>query len=476
MTKLFEFNRSRRQHWEAIFSRPQRRHPLARYYHKLLERRYQLYLSTGVRVLELGCGDGDLLAAVQPGFGVGIDFSRAALLQAKQRHTKLLFVQADAHALPFAATFDVVILSDLINDLWDVQSVFERLARIIHGRTRIVMNTHSRLWQLPLMLAEKLGFKSKTLAQNWFTLPDLRNLFRLTDYDIVKHEAEILAPFPLPVLSWFLNSILVKIWPMSALAVTNFVVARPMRAANTIRSERPSVSVVVAARNEAGNIASLLERLPKLGSATEIIFVEGHSKDDTREAIEAEIKKRPEEKIQLFKQNGIGKADAVWQGFAAARNDLLIILDADLSVPPEDLTRFYQAAAANKGEFINGSRLVYPMEDRAMQLANLAGNRIFSALFSWLLAQPIKDTLCGTKVLWRADYEQLRKQWPIGKLDPFGDFDLLLGATKLNLKIIDLPIRYRERTYGQTNISRWRHGLQLARITVAAAFEIKFKS
>jgi len=475
LTNILAFNRSRRQHWDKVSSRAGRRHSLAHYYHRLLEQRYQFYIPPGLRVLELGCGSGGLLAAARPSFAVGIDFSRAALREAKQRHAELTLVQADAHALPFEATFDVVILSDLINDLWDAQTVFERLSRIVHRRTRIILNAHSRLWQLPLMLAEKAGFKSKTLAQNWFTVPDLRNLFLLTDYDIIKHEAEILAPFPFPILSWLLNSFIVKFWPLSAFAVTNFLVARPLRAGQSIRSAKPSVSVVVAARNEAGNIASLLTRIPKLGSEMEIIFVEGHSKDRTQDAIKDEMKKRPEEKIQLFQQNGIGKADAVWQGFAAASNELLMILDADLSVPPEDLTRFYEAAAANKGEFINGSRLVYPMEDRAMQFANLAGNRIFSALFSWLLGQPIKDTLCGTKVLWREDYGQLRKQWPVGKLDPFGDFDLLLGATKLNLKIIDLPIRYHERTYGQTNISRWRHGWLLLRITVAAARELKLR-
>lgn len=233
--------------------------------------------------------------------------------------------------------------------------------------------------------------------------------------------------------------------------------------------------MIIPARNEAGNIAEIFRRVPALGSQTELIFVEGHSKDDTYAVIEQEIKRHPHIKAQLLKQTGIGKANASWQGFAAASNDVLMILDSDLSVPPEDLQRFYDAIAANKGEFINGTRLVYPMEQNAMRTANLIGNKAFSLIFSWLLGQTVKDTLCGTKVLYREDFELLKREYTLfSKVDPFGDFDLLFGATKLNLRIVDLPIRYRERVYGQTNIQRWRHGVMLLRITIAAALSQKF--
>lgn len=470
------YTRKRSDHWNKVFSKAKRPHRLANYYHHLLEKLYQFNVPPKLRVLELGCGDGFLLAALRPALGVGIDFSRAALNQAKAKNPQLLLVQADAHQLPLETTFDIIILSDLINDLWDAQTVFEALSKYSHNRTRILLNVHSRFWQVPLNIAEKLGFKNRTLAQNWFTLEDIRNLFRLTDFELVKHNPEILLAFPFPILAWLLNSFFVKLWPLRGIAVTNFLVARPRNAAKPGRSKNPTVSIVIPARNEAGNIAAIFARLPKLEGETELIFVEGHSKDATYKAIESAINERPSQKIKLLKQTGAGKADAVWQGFAAAEHELLVILDADLSVAPEDLPRFYEAASLNKGEFINGSRLVYPMEDRAMPVANLAGNKIFSVIFTWLLSQPIKDTLCGTKVIWRDDYELLRREWPLlGTLDPFGDFDLLLGATKLNLKIIDQPIRYRERTYGETNIRRWAHGWLLLRITLAAARRLKFR-
>jgi glycosyltransferase involved in cell wall biosynthesis len=251
------------------------------------------------------------------------------------------------------------------------------------------------------------------------------------------------------------------------------VIARPAPAQPP--AQQASVSVIVPARNEAGNIPAIFERLPQLGPQMEIVFVEGHSQDGTRAAIEREITAHAERDCRLIQQSGVGKADAVRAGFAAARGQILMILDADLTVPPEDLTRFQAALLTGKGELINGVRLVYPMERQAMQGLNLLGNKLFSLAFSWLLGQPIKDTLCGTKVLWRRDYDRIRAgRSYFGDFDPFGDFDLLFGAAKLNLKIIDLPIRYRERSYGSTNIQRWKHGWLLVRSLAVAALRLKF--
>ncbi|MCW5873757.1 MAG: glycosyltransferase [Anaerolineales bacterium] len=446
------------------------------HYHRQLARHYQALVPKGQRVLELGCGDGKLLASLSPSFGVGVDFSYAAVQAARECHPQLHWIQTDVHSLPIRGTFDVIILSDLLNDVWDVQLLLERLHSLCHTRTRIIINSYSRLWQLPLSIAEALKLKNRLLTQNWFTKEDTINLLGLASYEPVKSSAEILLPLHIPPLSGFLNSFLVKLPFFNIFALTNYIAARPLDSGPRIGvSFPPSVSVIIPARNEAGNIAEIFARVPALGSQTELIFVEGHSKDNTYEVIEQEIQRHPHIKSQLLKQTGIGKANASWQGFAAASNDILMILDSDLSVPPEDLRRFYDAIAANKGEFINGTRLVYPMEQNAMRTANLIGNKAFSMIFSWLLGQTVKDTLCGTKVLYREDFELLKQEYSLfSKVDPFGDFDLLFGATKLNLRIVDLPIRYRERVYGQTNIQRWRHGVMLLRITIAAMLNMKF--
>ncbi len=212
-----------------------------------------------------------------------------------------------------------------------------------------------------------------------------------------------------------------------------------------------------------------------MGAGTEIVFVEGHSNDDTLEEIQTQILANPERNIKLFEQTGIGKGDAVRMGFSQASGEIFMILDADLTVPPEDLPRFYEALISGKGDLINGVRLVYPLEDKAMRFFNLLGNKFFSFTFSWLLGQQIKDTLCGTKVLWAEDYKRIEKNRShFGEFDPFGDFDLIFNAAHLGMKIIDIPVRYRERVYGETNISRWRHGWLLLKMAFVAARKIKF--
>jgi glycosyltransferase involved in cell wall biosynthesis len=233
--------------------------------------------------------------------------------------------------------------------------------------------------------------------------------------------------------------------------------------------------VIIPARNEAGNIEDAVRRTPKMGTWTELIFVEGHSKDDTWDEIERVRAAYPERRITTLRQTGKGKGNAVREGYAVATGDILMILDADLTMPPEDLPKFYDAISSGKAEFANGSRLVYPMDKKAMQFLNMIANKFFGLSFSWLLGQKVKDTLCGTKVLTRQHYLKIAANRAyFGEFDPFGDFDLLFGADKQNLKIRDIPIRYRERTYGTTNIQRWRHGLLLFRMLGVAARKLKF--
>ena len=468
------YGQARRVHWNHVARFVEGQAGLGGYYHRRLTEVYQSLVSPEQSVLEIGCARGDLLAALKPARGVGVDFSEEMIRSATLRHPQLRFVHADAHALQIGEKFDVIILSDLVNDLWDVQAVLNRVSQLTTPRSRILINCYSRLWEPVLNIAQRLKLATPTLYQNWLTVEDITALLNLADCEVVKRSHEVLLPLPIPVLAALSNRYIVKIWPFKHLALTNFIVARPrVRAVNEI--EKPSVSVIVPARNEAGNIINILARTPEMGRGTELVFVEGHSRDNTYTAIERAMAAYPERNCQLLRQRGVGKGDAVRLGFAQAKGEVLMILDADLTVPPEDLPRFYEALQSGKGEFINGVRLVYPMEKEAMRFLNLVGNKFFSLAFSWLLGQSIKDTLCGTKVLWKRDYEAIAANRAyFGDFDPFGDFDLLFGAVKLNLKITDLPIRYRERTYGSTNIQRWTHGWLLLKMIVFAARRIKF--
>jgi ubiquinone/menaquinone biosynthesis C-methylase UbiE len=465
---------SRVRHWNDVARKLEGRRTWGGYYHRRLTEVYKLLIPPHQSVIEIGCGRGDLLAALDPSRGLGIDFSEEMIRAAQLRHPHLQFLQLDAHALDLNEKFDVIILSDLLNDVWDVQTVFREVSRLTKPSTRIIINSYSRLWEPFLKLAQLAGVADPTLYQNWLTMEDVENLLRLADCEPIKVWQEVLWPLPTFMVNPLCNRFLVKTWPLKHFGLTNFMVARP-QPRTTPSVTLPSVSVIVPARNEAGNIPQIFERTPRMGAWTELIFVEGHSSDSTYEAIETQIAAHPEWSCQLLRQTGRGKGDAVRLGFERAKGDILMILDADMTMPPEDLPRFFDALCAGKGEFINGVRLVYPMEREAMRFLNLVANKFFSLSFSWLLGQSIKDTLCGTKVLWQRDYQQIAANRAyFGNFDPFGDFDLIFGAVKLNLKIADLPIRYRERVYGTTNIQRWRHGWLLIKMVVFAAKRIKF--
>lgn len=462
----------RRTFWDATACRSAQSAGLGGVYRRRLTQVYRTLVLPGQRVLEIGCGLGDLLASVEPSEGVGVDFSGEMIRRARTRHPRLRFIEGDAHFLDLRETFDVIILSDLVCELWDIQTVLEHAVRHAQPNTRFIMNFYSRLWEQPLRIARRLGLATRVLPGNWITVGDIRNLGQLADIEVFRSWHEVLCPLPIPLFADFCNRFLVRIKPLNHLAVANFVVARPRP---TPVAALPSVSVVVPVRNEAGNVPSIFARMPALGRETEWIFVEGHSSDDTYAAVERSIAAHPERKCLLLRQSGKGKGDAVRLGFSRAGGDVLMILDADLTVPPEDLPRFLDALCSGKGEFINGVRMVYPMGDRAMRFLNFLGNKFFTAAFSWVLDQTVRDTLCGTKVLWRRDYERIAAgRSHFGDLDPFGDFDLIFGAVRLNRRIVDMPVRYRERQYGVTNIQRWRHGWLLLRMLGLAARRLKF--
>ena len=461
-------------HWDRIAETLDKWERFNAYYHKRLREVARFSVPSGQRVMEIGCGTGDLLASLDPSYGVGIDFSTAMIKQAKTRHPHLHFVTADAHELQLQETFDYIILSDVVNELWDVQAVFQKILPLTTPRSRIIINFYSRLWELPLNVVRSLGLAKPMLLQNWLTVEDIKGLLALAGFEVINHREEMIWPLRTPMIDSLMNRFVAKIWPFKIFALTHFITARPLAAASD-REELPSVSVVIAARNESGNIQRIFESVPEMGRKTELIFVEGGSTDQTYETIQSAIRNNPQRPAKLFRQTGQGKGDAVRLGFQQAEGDILMILDADLTVSPDVLPRFYDAIYKGQAEFVNGVRLVYPMEKEAMRFFNLVGNKFFSLVFSWLLGQPIKDTLCGTKVLRKTDYEKIAANRSyFGDFDPFGDFDLLFGAAKLNLKIVEIPVRYRERTYGTTNISRWKHGWLLLRMVFFALRRIKF--
>jgi SAM-dependent methyltransferase len=461
-------------------------------YHRELERIYAYYIPKQASVLEVGCATGDLLASLEPALGVGLDLSPKMIAHAREKYPQLMFVnEALEKWNPGGRMFDYIVLSDVLGFAFDILAFLKALRPLCHARTRIIINIHSRLWQPVLSLAESLGMKHRQPVLNWVAREDVTNLLALAGFETINTDSRILFPMRVPLLARFFNSWLAPFKPFSYFCLANVIVARlPQAPLERRHNERRkvengaeihsrhalSVSVICPCRNEAGNIPHIVRRLPQMGKATELIFVEGNSMDDTHSACLKARDDNPQLDISVYQQTGKGKKDAVWLGFSKAKHNVLMILDADISVPPEDLVAFFDAISSARAEFVNGSRLVYPMENKAMRFLNLIANKFFSLAFSYLLGQNVKDTLCGTKVLLKKDFEKLfAGSAYFGNFDPFGDFDLLFGASKLNLKIVDLPIRYRERIYGATQISRFKHGWMLLKMCVVGLRRLKMR-
>ena len=372
---------------------------------------------------------------------------------------------------------DYIIASDVLGRIEDVDAFLHDAKRKIPDDGRIVITQYNALWEPVLRLASLLKIRNAIIEQNWLSIPDLKNFAYIAGLEVVKSGTKMIMPIYVPIVSFLLNDYLGNIWPFNRLGLFHYIVLRkPERRTSCIANKKASLSVIVPARNEAGTIERIARELPEVGLFTEIVFIEGNSTDNTYEEINRVANllggKR---KIKVAKQDGRGKGDAVRKGFEIATGDILTIYDADMTVPPEDVTKFYNAIVENKADFINGTRLVYPMQKESMRVLNFFGNKFFSMAFSWILGQTLKDTLCGTKMIWRKDYEKVKQgQKFFGDFDPFGDFDLLFGAAKLNLKIIDLPVHYKDRVYGTTNISRWKHGWLLLKMTVFASRKMKF--
>jgi len=442
------------------------------------DRRYMRFLvPPKSRVLDIGCGTGDLLARLDPSLGIGCDLSPAMVEVARSRYPHLDFRVGDAEDTTFIAglegPFDYIILSDTIGLFEDIDGALGLLHRLCTPQTRLIIAYYAQLWEPILSIAESAGARMPQPPVNFISDSDFLNLLDLADFELIRHDRRQLVPLRLLGLGRLINRYVAPLPLINGLCLRTYMVARSRRPIPVAREG--FVSVVVPCRNERGNIEVAVQRMPRVGSRQEIIFVEGNSSDGTyEECVRVRDLYREVWDIKVFKQPGKGKVDAVRKGFDEASGDILMILDADLSVPPEVLPKFYSAIDSGKAEFVNGTRLVYPMEDEAMRTLNFLANRFFARVFSYLVNQRFTDTLCGTKVVAKSGYLRIAQDRDyFGDFDPFGDFDLILGAAKQHLKIVEVPVHYKARTYGETQISRFRDGAALLRMAFFAFKKMK---
>jgi ubiquinone/menaquinone biosynthesis C-methylase UbiE len=432
------------------------------------------------KVLEIGCGNGNLLASLSPSVGVGVDISKEMISKAKSKYKNLEFIEDDIEdtgcVKNLNKVFDFIIISDTIGYFKDIQKTLDMLHKVCNADTRIIVAYYSPFWEPILNLAARIKLKMPELTKALLNETDISSLLNSSKFETVKKQKKIIFPFKLFGVGRLVNRFLSCLPILSNLCIRNYVIARSLKA---IAKDLPtSASVIIPCRNEKGNIKNALNRLPLFTKEIEVIFVEGHSQDGTWEEVNKVINDknfiRKGFKMKAIQQQGVGKADAVFSAFKIASNDVLIILDGDLTVPPEDIPKFWKKISSGEGEYINGSRLIYPMENEAMRFLNYIANKMFSILFTWLLGQRYTDTLCGTKVIRKRHFDKACvRNKDLGDFDPFGDFFIIFGAARLNLKMIEVPIRYRAREYGETQISRFSHGFLLIKMVIFAFFKLK---
>lgn len=442
------------------------------YFYDLVGKELKTLIGDTGRLLFVRCQTGKLLDYVQVQSVTAVDVSPKMVELARQKHPQAdIRVMDPEKELP-AGPFDTVLIQDT-TDMVDIQAMLDHVRAACLPHTRIIIHTYNHLWEPLVGMAEKSKLKTPKVEPNWLSVSDYEGLLRLSGFELLRVSRRVLMPFGMPLLGNLLNKFVSWAPGIDRVNLCHFIVARlapqPQPAANY------KVSVIIPCKDEKGNVRSAVERMPQLGRETEIIFCDDKSTDGTADEVRLMQAEFPHKNIRLVNGPAISKSRNVWTGFAAATGDILMILDADLTVMPEELPRFVEAIASGKGEFINGSRMVYPMQGQAMKFANMLGNKGFATLFSYLLGSTVRDTLCGTKVLWRRDWEKISRMidtW--GAEDRWGDYELLFGAAKLNLRIVDLPVHYQERVYGDTKMTRrFKNGLVMLRFCWAAFLKLK---
>jgi SAM-dependent methyltransferase len=439
---------STRQYFERIAPVWDHWHEKNRFYHGKMIELFRGMVPPGARIVELGCGTGDLLAALEPAAAVGLNVAEALTTLARRKHPEFQFdtVEVDQATIAPGLAPEYVLLNNMLDYVYDVWDLLENLRPVVTGHTLLVMTSNNPLWGPLLRFASRIGQRVPDSPRNFITNRDIRSVLELQGFDVVEEGLALPVPRRIPLVAPLLNTLLPEIPVARYTSSIQYIAARLRVPRGVLRC-----SVVIPCHDEEDNVAECVRRVPALGSETEIIVVDDGSTDGTRRRVEALMHADPRIRLIAYDANH-GKANAVRAGFEAARGDVLMILDADMAVRPEELSKFLKPLQNGTADFVNGSRLVYPMQGGAMKFANFLGNKVFCFLVSWIARQRVSDTLCGTKALLREDYLRMPR---VGK-ERWGDFDLLFGAARLKLRILEIPVHYQERRRGTSKMRAMR--------------------
>lgn len=438
-----------------------------RFYHQRKREYLRFIIPPGESVLVLGCEDGELLAALQPSRGVGIDASSAYRNLASARFPQHEYRASLGAISPAHESFEYVVLDDVAGESDDLFSLLQGIARLCTPTSRLVIVQHNYLWGPVFRMAEWLGLKRRDQKQNWLSMGDLRVFLDGAGFETINVTPKLFCPMRLLGLGPAINWVAGLVPFVHRLASTEILIAR--KVSHEPHPQNKTASIILTVRDERGNIEPMVRQIPDVGAGTEILFVEGHSTDGTRAEIERVASRYPEKNVRLLVQDGIGQGDAIYKGFSEASGDVIILLEADRTSPPQDVLKAFDIVAGGRADYVNGSRFIYPRDKGAMPLRKVIGNWMFAIWFTWFLGQRTSDVLCGLKAIDRRQFQRLRKNWgSLGLFDPFGDFELIFGAARLGLKICEVPTRYTVRQYGEPKSRFWKHGFMLTRMASRA--------
>lgn len=354
--------------------------------------------------------------------------------------------------------YDCIVLSDMFEVNDDILGLLKLLKKNLNNDGTILLTSITPIWDGVLSILEMLNLKNKSKKRSYIHLNKLSAVLDTINFQITGKRTRQYFPFKLFYFGNIINNFLEIILYFFNFGIRSYFTIKEIE--DTAEKDVLSKTIIVPAKNEEGNLNELINRIPYLGNNVEVIISCGISNDNTLGM--AKSLKSDNFIIKVIEQTSKGKANAVWEACEQSSNDLIAILDADLSVDPEELSSFFELIETKKCDFVNGTRLIYSMEKGSMRFINNFGNRLFQYVVSKIIRLPLTDSLCGTKVFKKNLYEKIKKWQSVVKIkDPFGDFDLLFAAAYSSQKIVEYPIHYRARKYGTTQIRRFKDGFKL---------------
>tara|TARA_B110000977_G_scaffold125183_1_gene160299 strand:+ start:1495 stop:2904 length:1410 start_codon:yes stop_codon:yes gene_type:complete len=370
--------------------------------------------------------------------------------------------------------FDHIVIADIEHQKFITKNLID-LNEKIDNECRVIVLSKSIFWSTLINFYKKI----KNIGpdkNNFLPYSNLRKIFLNTNFEIVKNEKIIFFPFQFSLLTKFINQIF-RFPVLNFFCMINLTVLKKVQKKN-YQAEGKKISFIIPCKNEGGNIKFFYEKIINSTINAEFLFGNDNSSDNTLDEIKKLQQAIPNKEIKIYDGPGVCKSENVYKGINLASGEIILIYDADLTVSFDDLVNSINLLLKTDADFINCTRMIMPQQKNAMKFLNFYGNLFFAFLFSILFKQKITDTLCGTKIFFKKDWEQIKKYnntW--GAKDLWGDFDLLLGAYKNNLKIVENPISYTDRKEDETKMTGIiKNSIRMLIITFVAYYKLRIRN